>query len=158
VRRALAAGDVPAAVAAINDIDPSILDDNPALAFALARQRLIELARAGDADAALAYAADQLAPRGDDDPALLADLESALSLLAFADPASSPVGHLLAPEERARAAGDANVAILAAGGRDGEARLAALVKLCAWAQGRLAARGVRFPRMADPATGALEGP
>lgn len=158
MRRALAAGDVDAAVAALNDIDASILEERPSLAAALQRQRLIELARAGDADGALAYARDHVAPRADDDPASLADAERALALLAFPDPAASPLADLLSPAQRAKTAGEANAAILEAEGRAGGARLPVLVALAAWAQDRLAARGVRFPRMADPVAATLEGP
>ena len=158
VRRALAAGDVDGAVASLNDIDASILEERPSLAFALQQQRLIELARAGDAEGALAYAREHVAPRGDDDARVLAGAERALALLAFPDPSTSPLADLLSPAQRAKTAGEANAAILEAEGRAGGARLPLLVALAAWAQDRLAARGVRFPRMADPVSGVLEGP
>ena len=99
-----------------------------------------------------------MAPRADDDPAILAAAERALALLAFPDPAASPLADLLSPAHRAKTAGEANAAILEAEGRAGGARLPALVSLAAWAQDRLAGRGVRFPRMADPVTATLEGP
>ena len=40
----------------------------------------------------------------------------------------------------------------------GAPRLPELVKMLAWAQAKLGERGVRFPRMQDPATAALVGP
>lgn len=153
VRAAAAAGDVAGAVERVNDLDPAILEERPALAFALQRQALIELARAGRAEDALAYAREYLAPRGEDDPGLLGDLERAVALLAFPDPAASPLADLLAPAQRAATAASLNAAILDAQGQAGEARLPGLVRLLAWAQGRLSARGVRFPELADPAGG-----
>ena len=62
MRAALAKGDVDSALAAINDADASILDRKPELSFALQQQRLIELARKGDVEGALAHAREYLAP------------------------------------------------------------------------------------------------
>jgi glucose-induced degradation protein 8 len=155
VRAALASGDVAAAVERVNDLDPAILEERPTLAFALQRQALIELARGGRAEAALEYAREYLAPRGEDDPGLLADLERAVALLAFPDPASSPLADLLSPAQRAATAGALNAAILDAQGAAGEARLPGLVRLLAWAQGRLSARGVKFPQLSDAGSGGV---
>jgi glucose-induced degradation protein 8 len=155
VRAALASGDVAAAVERVNDLDPAILEERPTLAFALQRQALIELARGGRAEAALEYAREYLAPRGEDDPGLLADLERAVALLAFPDPASSPLADLLSPAQRAATAGALNAAILDAQDTAGEARLPGLVRLLAWAQGRLSARGVKFPQLSDAGSGGV---
>jgi glucose-induced degradation protein 8 len=157
VRAALASGDVGRAIEATNDLDPAILEERPALAFALQRQALIELARAGQADAALAYAREYLAPRGEDDPGLLDELERAVALLAFPDPAASPLADLLSPAQRSATAAALNAAILDAQGQAGEARLPGLVRLLGWAQGRLSARGVKFPQLADPVRGGWAG-
>ena len=62
VRAAVTRGDVAAAVAGVNAVDPSVLESRPALLFALHRQHLVELARVGDVDSALAFAQEYLAP------------------------------------------------------------------------------------------------
>jgi CTLH/CRA C-terminal to LisH motif domain len=51
-----------------------ILEEHAELTFHLQQQRLIELIRGGDADAALAFAQDILAPLGEEHPAFLAEL------------------------------------------------------------------------------------
>ena len=49
---------------------------------------------------ALKFAADHLAERGEEDSAVLQELERTLALLAFEDPASCPFSDLLAPSHR----------------------------------------------------------
>lgn len=194
------------------------MDKRPELSFALQQQRLIELARKGDVEGALAHARDYLAPaagvggggggggggRGNDsdgdgddedeemteggaaDPLLprspttqaaasaeqeqerasaaaaaallLPELERTVALLAFDDPSSSPLADLLSQQQRAKTAALANAAMLEAAGAAGAPRLPELVKMLAWAQAKLTERGVRFPKMEDPATAALVGP
>ena len=56
---------------------PQILEEHAELTFHLQQQRLIELIRGGDADAALAFAQDILAPLGEEHPAFLAELGAA---------------------------------------------------------------------------------
>lgn len=221
VRAALARGDVDAALAAINDADASVLDRRPELSFALQQQRLIELARRGDVEGALAHAREYLAPaagvgiggsegggggggegkgvvdvkmaeggeaaaadKGDVDlprsptteaaaneerererassaaaaALLLPELERTVALLAFDDPAASPLADLLSQAQRNRTAAAANAAMLEASGAKGSPRLPELVKMLAWAQAKLSEKGVRFPRIEDPATSALVGP
>ncbi len=51
-----------------------ILEEHTELTFHLQQQRLIELIRSGDADAALTFAQDILAPLGEEHPAFLAEL------------------------------------------------------------------------------------
>jgi hypothetical protein len=137
VRRAAAAGDVEAAVEAVNDLDPDVLEERPELVFRLQQQRLIELVRGGATAEALAYARARLAPRGEDAPALLEELERTVALLLFEDPAASPLGALLDPAQRRRAARELNAAVLQAQGRPREARLPALLKLLDWLQAQL---------------------
>lgn len=60
-----------------------ILDTNPLLFFHLQQQRLIELIRAGDITAALQFASEELAPRAEEHPDLLPELERTMALLAF---------------------------------------------------------------------------
>lgn len=51
-----------------------ILEEHAELTFHLQQQRLIELIRGGDADAALAFAQEILAPLGEEHPTFLAEL------------------------------------------------------------------------------------
>jgi hypothetical protein len=60
-----------------------ILDNNPALYFQLQQQRLIELIRAKKVDEALMFAQEELAPRGEEHPEFLSDLEETMTLLAY---------------------------------------------------------------------------
>lgn len=67
-----------------------ILDTNPLLFFHLQQQRLIELIRAGDITLALRFAAEDLAPRAEEHPDLLPELERTMALLAFELPRGGP--------------------------------------------------------------------
>ena len=120
VRAAVASGDVAGAIERVNDLDPDVLEQRPSLLFALQRQRLIELIRAGDVDAALDFAAEYLAPHAATDAAFLAEVEQALALLVFSSPADAPppLSELLAPAQRATAAGELNAAILNSQGQE----------------------------------------
>lgn len=53
------------------------------LRFGLLKQRLLELVRRGETEEALSFAAERLAPEGAGDPALLRQVEEAVTLLAF---------------------------------------------------------------------------
>lgn len=203
VRRAVRRGDVAGAVERVNDLDPGLLESRPPLLFRLHCQRLVELVRAGDAGAALAFAEECLAPAGEEHPELLEELgerprsctsslvgllcglgflrrtsvvvrsrppppkntpntpkpkpkttERAMALLAFEDPASSPLGELLSPAQRERTAAQLNAAVLSATGQEREARLPGLLRLVLWAQRQLAERA-EFPRVVDLATARL---
>ena len=61
----------------------------PDLAFRLHRQRVVELALRGDAEGAMAHAAETLAPAAaaDSSGAKLAEMEGAVALAAFDAPA-----------------------------------------------------------------------
>ena len=80
-------------------------------------------------------------------PGVRAALERTLTLLAFDNPAQSPVGDLLAPERRAEAAAAVNAALLRAAAVDVEPRLPSLLRTLDWAQAELAEAGVVFPRL-----------
>lgn len=60
-----------------------ILDNNPALYFHLQQQRLIELIRQKKVDEALTFAQEELAPRGEEHPEFLSELEQTMTLLAY---------------------------------------------------------------------------
>ena len=56
-------------------------------------------------EAALQYAGDHLAERGEEDSGVLQELERTLALLAFEDPAGSPFADLLSPAHRQQVRG-----------------------------------------------------
>ena len=95
-----------------------LLDDHPALHFALLRLELIELIRSastagGSIFPALTFATHQLAPRGAANPSFLADLEKTMALLAFPlDALSDPLRQLIDPELRRSVAKRVNDALL----------------------------------------------
>lgn len=60
-----------------------LLDARRELRFGLLKQRLLELVRRGETDEALAFAVERLAPEGARDPAMLRQIEEAITLLAF---------------------------------------------------------------------------
>jgi hypothetical protein len=126
--------------ASANQID-QILDEDPALHFALLRLQLVELIRNctstpdGDISLALEFATSQLAPRAPTNPQFLEDLERTLALLIFpSDNLSSSLATLLDPSLRKDIAQRVNEAILQSQGARKEARLRNLVKLRAFAE------------------------
>jgi len=153
IRRALQSGKVEDAVERVNEMDPEILE-NPALAFSMQRQQLIELIRAGKLDEALEYAAEYLAPQGEDNPNLLSDLEQTMALLVFDNPDMSPLGNLLSAEQRQKTAGDLNQAILNKQGQQSHSKLPGLLRLLVWAQIALAEKA-NYPMIEDLAGGNL---
>ncbi len=100
VREAVQAGRVSEAVALVQQMHPELLDDDRRLFFLLQQQQLIELVRGGQVEEALRFAADHLAERGEEDPAVLEELERTMALLAFEDPTASPFADLLSTSHR----------------------------------------------------------
>lgn len=66
IRNAIQKGNIDEAIERVNDLDPEILDTNAELYFHLQQQKLIELIRSGDVTAALNFAQEELAPRGEE--------------------------------------------------------------------------------------------
>lgn len=86
---------------------------------------------------------EHLAERGEQNPAILGELERTLALLAFDDPEKSPFGDLLHPSHRQRVASELNAAILKAEHRESTTpQLVSLMKLVMWAQDQLDQRKV----------------
>lgn len=95
---------------------------------------------------ALAFAAEELAPRGEEHPDLLPELERTMALLAFDIPkaagvaASGPlaapphVAELLSPSQRLKTAGELNAAILASQSQGREPKLPQLIKMLAYSE------------------------
>ena len=61
---------------------------------------MIELIRESRVEEALKFAADQLAERGEEDAAVLEELERTMALLAFEEPGASPFADLLSHSHR----------------------------------------------------------
>jgi hypothetical protein len=125
-----------------------ILDTNPALYFHLQQQRLIEFIRQRRIPEALRFAQEELAPRGEESPQFLGELERTMTLLAFgASPLVPPgVAELLSPAQRMKTAGEVNAAILGRLGQGQEAKILGLLKLMCWGEAMLEERA-EFPRV-----------
>ncbi|CAI6275263.1 unnamed protein product [Periconia digitata] len=142
IRGAIHAGDIDTAINKINDLNPQILDTDPALHFALLRVQLIELIRnctsssTGDITPVLNFASSQLAPRAATNPEFLKDLELAMTLLIFlpSDTLAPELEELIKPTLRREVASKVSEAILTSMGTRGEARMRQLVRLRQWAE------------------------
>lgn len=121
---------------------------------------MIELIRAGDIANALQFASEELAPRAEEHPDLLPELERTMALLAFELPRStntttstavgrktsantsfeapSHIAELLQPAQRLRTAGELNAAILASQSQGREPKLPRLLKMLCHGEGILA--------------------
>lgn len=136
-RVAIQRGDVQAAIERANDLNASILDENPQLFFHLQQQKLIELIRSGKITEALDFAEKELAPRGEENPQFLSELERTMALLAFEDMNKCPVADLLEPTQRQKTASELNAAILTSQCQEKDPKLPALLKMLQWAQEEL---------------------
>lgn len=136
-RVAIQRGDVQAAIERANDLNPLILDENPQLYFHLQQQKLIELIRNGDVESALTFAEKELAPRGEENPRFLTELERTMALLAFEDKSKCPVADLLEPAQRQKTASELNAAILTSQCQEKDPKLPSLLKMMMWAQNML---------------------
>ncbi|KAJ1909546.1 hypothetical protein IWQ60_011115 [Tieghemiomyces parasiticus] len=157
IRFAVQSGNIEEAVERVNDLDPEILDTHPQLYFHLQQQRLIELIRTGKIEDALLFAQEELAPRGEEFPELLDELEKTMTLLVF-DPTAnvqSPVSSLLDFSQRQKVAIELNSAILAARSCPHDPKLPSIVKLLQWSQSQLD-EAVDYPHLLNPLTGKLE--
>lgn len=152
IRNAIHAGDIETAIAKINELNPQILDSDPALHFSLLRLQLIELIRKctespnGDITPALTFASSQLAPRAPTNPTFLQQLETTMALLIFPPENLSPnLAQLLEPDLRQEVANAVNEAILASTGARREAQLRNLVRLRSWAESKARSAGKDIP-------------
>eukprot|EP00004_Rigifila_ramosa_P001855 TRINITY_DN11853_c0_g1_i1.p1 TRINITY_DN11853_c0_g1~~TRINITY_DN11853_c0_g1_i1.p1 ORF type:complete len:222 (-),score=59.51 TRINITY_DN11853_c0_g1_i1:23-616(-) len=156
IRSALQSGDVDTAVSKVNDLDPEILESNPTLFFHLQQQRLIELIRRGEIAAAIEFAQDQLAPRGEENSEFLSELERTLTLLAFETFENCPVADLIDHAQRQKTATELNAAILASQSQEREPKLPNLLRLLLWAQTQLDEKIKNYPHVSDFATATLQ--
>ncbi|KAG2232213.1 hypothetical protein INT48_003903 [Thamnidium elegans] len=139
IRHAIQSGDVDTAI----DL---ILDTNPHLFFHLQQQRLIELIRKGSFQEALEFASEEMAPRGEEHPEFLEELERTMALLAFQDSIDSPVQDLLHPGQRQKTASELNAAILLSQSQEKDPKLPNLLKMLAWSQEQLDERMI-YPKI-----------
>lgn len=147
-------GNIQAAIEAVNELDPEILDEDKALHFSLLRLQLVELIRscnhAGDIGPALKFATEQLGPRAPTNPKFLEDLEKTMALLLFpVDGLEPSLAALLDPELRRAAAGSVNKAILEKQSTRREAAIRHLVKLRAWAENTAREKCISLPDRLD---------
>ncbi|GAA5959064.1 hypothetical protein JCM3765_006328 [Sporobolomyces pararoseus] len=87
IRSCVQRGKIQQALDKVVELDPEILEHNPSLHFSLLQQHLIELIRQGQIPEALEFAQSELAPRGEEHPKFLQELEKTMALLAFEMPA-----------------------------------------------------------------------
>ncbi|CAO3568497.1 unnamed protein product [Mortierella alpina] len=148
VRTAIQRGQIEEAIERVNDLNPEILDTNPKLFFHLQQQRLIEYIREGRIMEALEFAQEELAPRGEENPEFLSELERTMSLLAFDVNGPSPVNDLLTPGQRQKLASELNSALLLAQSQEKDPKLPTLLKTCWWFQQQLDER-CTYPKIKD---------
>lgn len=116
--------------------------------FHLQQQRLIELIRNGSLAEALEFASEEMAPRGEEHPEFLEELEKTMALLAFQDCMDSPVQDLLHPGQRQKTASELNAAILMSQSQEKDPKLPNLLKMLAWSQEQLDEKMI-YPRIED---------
>ncbi|CAO3617061.1 unnamed protein product [Mucor hiemalis] len=155
IGHAIQSGNVDTAIDLVNDLNPEVrkewefyFNTNPHLFFHLQQQRLIELIRKGLFGEALEFASEEMAPRGEEHPEFLEELERTMALLAFGDNSDSPVQDLLHPGQRQKTASELNSAILMSQSQEKDPKLPNLLKMLAWSQEQLDERMV-YPRIED---------
>lgn len=124
-----------------------ILDTNPQLFFHLQQQRLIELIRRGEFAEALEFASEEMAPRGEENPEFLEELERTMALMAFEDTRQSPVSDLLHPAQRQKTASELNAAILTSQSQEKDPKLPSLLRMLVWSQNQLDEQRINYPRI-----------
>ncbi|KAI5861608.1 CTLH/CRA C-terminal to lish motif domain-containing protein [Durotheca rogersii] len=141
IRAFIHRGDIENATRAINDLDPSVLDEDEPLHFALLRLQLVELIRkcnaqpGGDIEPALEFAQTQLGPKAPRTPQFLEDLEKTMSLLVFDHNNLDPsLAALLEPSLRREVADKVNKAILQRQQQRRDAAIQNLVQMRAWSE------------------------
>ncbi|KAI1383648.1 CTLH/CRA C-terminal to lish motif domain-containing protein [Hypoxylon trugodes] len=139
IQNSIHRGEIEGAIRALNDLDPSILDKDEPLHFALLRLQLVELIResrpGGDIGPALEFAQTQLGPKAPRTPQFLEDLEKTMSLLVFDHDNLDPsLKALLHPDLRKNVADEVNKAILESQNQRRDAAIRHLVQMRAWSE------------------------
>ncbi|KAG6898072.1 hypothetical protein C0992_006550, partial [Termitomyces sp. T32_za158] len=135
IREAVQRGDIDDAITRVNDLNPE--------------QKLIEYIRQGRIADALEFAQSELAPRGEESPEFLSELERTMALLAFEGSECAPgsISELMSPGQRMKTAGEVNGAILESLSQGREVKLVGLLKLLGWGE-ELLLEKTEFPKMA----------
>jgi hypothetical protein len=112
------------------------------------QQKLIEYIRQGRIAEALTFAQEELAPRGEESPEFLSELERTMALLAFESSPTAPpeISELLSSGQRMKTAGEVNAAILESLSQGKEVKLVGLLKLLCWGESMLEER-IDFPKV-----------
>ncbi|KAJ8060622.1 hypothetical protein OCU04_010932 [Sclerotinia nivalis] len=141
IQHSIHLGSIQDAIEALNELEPQVLENNPALHFSLLRLQLVELIRScnatpgSDITPALNFATTQLAPRAPANPEFLEDLERTMALLIFpSDNLEPQLAALLHPDLRRSVADKVNKAILQSQNKRRDAAIRDLVHLRAWAE------------------------
>ncbi|EDS33035.1 conserved hypothetical protein [Culex quinquefasciatus] len=157
IREAVQNGRVQEAVRQVNQLHPELLDNDRYLYFHLQQLHLIELIRAGKIEDALTFAQTQISEAGESNPEVLNELERTLALLAFEQPQKSPFADLLDQTHRQKVASELNAAILKTEHQEQSSpRMINVLKLILWAQAELDKKNVKYPKMSDLATAAID--
>jgi len=148
IREAVQRGDIGEAITMTNELNADILENNPELYFHLQQQILIEHIRNGRIAEALDFAKSELAPRGEENPEFLTDLERTMALLAFDSTPDPPlaIAELLHPSHRMKTAGELNAAILESASQGKETKLLQLIRLLCWGE-KLLEEKADFPHV-----------
>ncbi|WFC99665.1 hypothetical protein MYAM1_002410 [Malassezia yamatoensis] len=146
IRKILLRGDVAEAMECVNELNPEILDTNPVLFFHLQQLRMIELMHQGQFDEALLFAAEHLAPLGEEHGSLLNEIEQTMSLFVFDMSSGSPAipayaQRLYSKDYRQRVADELNSAILASQSYHCSAKLLELVQMLRYSEQLLGQNG-----------------
>lgn len=155
IQRHIHAGNFEGAIESLNELDPTILDDDEPLHFSLLRLQLVELIRncnvpGGDVGYALKFAQEQLGPRAPVNPQFLQDLEKTMALLLIPQESlETPLAALLDPALRRDAADRVNKAIIEKHTTRTIAGIRNLVKMRCWAETNARAANVNFPNPLD---------
>lgn len=156
IREALSAGEIPAAIDKVNDLDPGLLEENPQIYFHLQQQQLIEMIRQEDLEGAVQFAQSELASWGEDNPTFLDELEQVMGLLAFEHPEDSPFGDLMHVSHREKVASELNAAIMEKLGQRSASGISNLMKVVHWSQSQLEKANARFLKLTDMAEGKFD--
>lgn len=143
IRKAILLDDVDTAVKLVNEISPKIFENNQKLLFRLRLQKLVCYIKENKVIEALAYGQEILAPSAKGNDELMAELEKALSLIAFGCVENSPMAELVSPLYKLKVSNEVNEEILKNQGR-GKGVIVNAVKQLKWLEKRLG-KTVNFP-------------
>jgi len=118
-------GRIEEAITRVNELYPTLFEDSPECLFQLKCQRFVELVREGSLEESITFGRRELQEPPEREAAALKD---ALALLAYPDPATSPVAHVLLPARRHAVAETLNEALLEQQREPKESRLRRLCK------------------------------